>query len=180
MDEAQIEVIEETPMGDDSIHEYFPGAKIIKYSELNNIKSIDELLPKNKSYFFMLIEDSPSKGHWVAVNRINDELEFFDSYGGQPDSQLKWIGMEERVGLGQASKRLTELFKDSGMEVNYNPVKYQEKGDDIQTCGRHCCLRIKMMLEGKDLDAYNNYMEALKHSSGMNYDEIASFFINRT
>ena len=178
MDQEELEEIEETPMGDDSIKRYFPNAKIVTYKELNDINSIEELLPKNKSYFFMLIEDSPNKGHWVAVNRINNKIEFFDSYGGQPDSQLKWLPMETREGLGQAEKRLTELFKDSGMKVKYNPVKYHEVSQEIQTCGRHCCLRIKTMLDGKDLDAYYKYMKGLKNSKGVSYDEIVSFFIS--
>ena len=178
MDKEELEEIAETPMGDSSIHHYFPNARIVTYNELNDIDSIEELLPKNKSYFFMLIEESPNKGHWVAVNRINNKIEFFDSYGGEPDSQLKWIPMERRESLGQAEKRLTELFKKSGMKVQYNPVKYQEVAQEIQTCGRHCCLRIKTMLDGKDLDAYYKYMKSLKHSKGGSYDDIVSFFIS--
>jgi hypothetical protein len=64
------------------------------------------------------------------------------------------------------------------MKVQYNPVKYQEVAQEIQTCGRHCCLRIKTMLDGKDLDAYYKYMKDLKHSKGGSYDDIVSFFIS--
>jgi len=35
------------------------------------------------------------------------------------------------------------------------------------------------MLEGKDLDAYHKYMNQLKASRGLNYDEVVSFFIRR-
>jgi len=179
MNEQHLEQIEETPMGDDDIRTYFPNAKVIAYKKLNDVGSIQELLPKDKSYLFMLIEDSPNKGHWVCMNRINNTIEFFDSYGGAPDSQLKWIPEEQREMLGQGDKRLTQLLKNSGMKVNYNPFKYQEEDFDIQTCGRHCCLRIKTMLDGKNLDGYHKYMNEMKDSSGMNYDEIVSFFIRR-
>jgi hypothetical protein len=177
MNEQEIEVIEDTPMGDDNIRSYFPNAKIVNYNHLNEIDSIDDLLPNNKSYCFMLIEDSPNQGHWVCLNKLNGKIEFFDSYGGKPDSQLKWTPMQERKELGQAKKRLTQLLKKSGYKVNYNPVHYQQDGGDIQTCGRHCCLRIKNMLNGKDLDAYNKFMKQEKERTGMDYDEIVSFFI---
>jgi len=179
MDEKQLEQIEEKPMGDDDIKTYFPKAKIIVYNDLNDIKHIDELLPMNKSYFFLLIESKPNSGHWVAVNKLNGKLEFFDSYGGKPDSQLSWIPMEKREQLGEDEKRLTQLFRESGLKVNYNPFKYQEMDEDIQTCGRHCCMRIKTMLDGKDLDQYHNYMEQMKKSRGLNYDEVVAFFIRR-
>jgi hypothetical protein len=179
MDESQLEQIESRPMGDGDIRTYFPNAKIMLYNELNNMEHIDELLPKDKSYAFILIEDSPNKGHWVCIDRLKNELNFFDSYGGAPDSQLKWIGMEDRKELGQAEKKLTQLLKSSGYKVNYNPFKYQEKGHEIQTCGRHCCLRIKKMLDGNDLDAYHKFMNNTKKSMGMDYDDIVAYFIRR-
>jgi hypothetical protein len=177
MDENHIEEIEETAMGDDNIRTYFPKARICVYNKLNNIDSIHEFLPNNKSYFFMLIEDSPNRGHWVCMNKLNNVIEFFDSYGGAPDTQLKWMGKENNKMLGQGHHRLSELLKDSGCKVVYNPIHYQQENEDIKTCGRHCCLRIKKMLEGKNLDDYNKFMENNKNSSGMDYDEIVSFFI---
>lgn len=179
MDKQQLEVIEEKPMGDNDIKTYFPNAQIILYNKLNDMDHIDELLPRDKSYAFILIEDSPNKGHWVCIDKLKNQINFFDSYGGAPDSQLKWTPMEERQELGQAEKKLTQLLKGSGYKVNYNPVKYQEKGSDIQTCGRHCCMRIKQMLEGKDLDDYLKFMNNAKKSYNMDYDEVVSFFIRR-
>ena len=80
--------------------------------------------------------------------------------------------------LGQGRKRLSQLMSKSGLKVKYNPIHYQSEGPDVKTCGRHCCLRIKMMLKGKDLDDYNKFMEKQKQSSDMSYDEIVSFFIH--
>lgn len=91
MDKGELEELEETSMGDDDIRTHFPNANIIVYNNLNDIDDISEVLPNNKSYFFLLIEDSPNKGHWVCVNKLNNKIEFFDSYGGAPDSQLKWM-----------------------------------------------------------------------------------------
>jgi hypothetical protein len=133
----------------------------------------------NKSYFFLLIEDKKNSGHWCCVNKLGNIIEFFDSYGGKPDSQLNYVPDNVKVQLGEDEKRLTQLLREAGYKVNYNPFKYQEVDGDIQTCGRHCCLRIKTMLEGKDLDAYHSYMNQMKKSRGLNYDEVVSFFIRR-
>lgn len=179
MDESKLEEIEGKPMGDDDIKSYFPKAKIIVYNDLNDINHIDELLPMNKSYFFLLIESKKNSGHWVCIDKLKGVINFFDSYGGKPDSQLSWIPMEKREELGEDEKRLTQLFRESGYKVNYNPYRYQEMDGDIQTCGRHCCMRIRSMLDNKDLDQYYNYMEQMKKSRGMNYDEIVAFFIRR-
>ena len=179
MNQEKIEQIEETPMGDDDIRTYYPNATIIAYKKLAQYKSILDLLPKDKSFFFMLIEDSPNKGHWVVVTRLGNKIEFFDSYGGAPDSQLKWIPEEQREMLGQGDKMLTKLFKQSGYKVYYNPYSYQEEDFDIQTCGRHCVLRVKTLMDGKDLDGHYRYLKEMKDSSGMTYDEIVSFFIRR-
>lgn len=179
MEQVDLEEIEEKPMGDNDIRTYFPSAKILVYNSLNGMAHIDELLPNNKSFAFLLIEDSPNKGHWVSLDKLNNQINFFDSYGGAPDSQLKWISEGQREELGQDRKTLTKLLKNSGYKVNYNPVKYQEKDSDIKTCGRHCVMRIKKMLENKDLDDYLKFMEGIKKSTGMDYDEIVSFFIRR-
>jgi hypothetical protein len=101
--EQQEEQVIEEPMGDDDIRKYFPNAKIITYSSLNDFNDINELLPKDKDYTFLLIEDSPNKGHWVCVSKYGDVVEFFDSYGGQPDSQLKWNSKEKNNQLGHQS-----------------------------------------------------------------------------
>ena len=41
-------------MSDDDIRYYLPDAKILTYSELSNIKKIEDLLPRHKSYFILL------------------------------------------------------------------------------------------------------------------------------
>jgi len=176
MDEEELEVIQDTSMNDGNIRNYFPDAKIITYNDLNDIDHIDELLPDNKSYFIMLIEQEKGKGHWVCLNKINDNIEFFDSYGGKPDDQLKYTPEENKEELGLDGKRLTQLLKESGHTVKYNPIKYQAKDGDIKTCGRHVCNRIKQMQKGKTLNTYQDFMNDIKKAKGLDYDEIVSFF----
>jgi len=179
LSEQQEEEIIEEPMGDDDIRHYFPNAKIITYSQLMDYDTIEDLLPSDKDYAFLLIEDSPNKGHWVVVSKYGDTVEFFDSYGGQPDSQLKWNSKDKNKKLGQSHKKLTEMFNKYGGRTVYNPIKYQGEEPDVNTCGRHCSFRILNMKEGKDLDNYYKYMSQLKKHSGKDYDEIVANFIKK-
>ena len=174
-----LEQVEETPMGDDDIKFYFPNAKILKYSELQGYGSFDELLPGEKDFCFMLLEESPNKGHWLGLLKYGDTAEVFDSYGGKPDSWLKWNDQNKNKKLGQGHKTLSELLSKFDGKVVYNPIHYQGEGSDINTCGRHTTLRAKKMKEGMNLDQYYNWMQRQKSNSGKDYDEIVSNYIKK-
>lgn len=179
MNSTDLEEIKEDPMGDDDIRFYFPSAKIIKYADLARYPTFEKLLPKDKDFSFLLLENSPNKGHWLGLLKYNDTAEVFDSYGGKPDSWLSWNSKDENQELGQDSKELTRLLKTFKGKVVYNPIKYQGEGNDINTCGRHCTLRVKKMREGKNLDQYYTWLKSQKEGSGKDYDDIVSFFIQR-
>jgi len=177
LNEEQQEQVEATPLGDDDLRKYFPSAKVITYKELNDYNNLDELLPNEKSFAFLLLESSPNKGHWIALSRYGDEIEVFDSYGGAPDTQIKWNSSKTNKDLGQDGKPLSKLLKGSGKDIVYNPIKYQSNGNDINTCGRHCCYRIQNMKQGKNLDSYYKHMEQLKDNTGLDYDGIVANMI---
>lgn len=177
--EQQEEQVIEEPMGDDDIKKYFPSAKILTYSQLNDYETLDDLLPGDKDFAFLLIEDSPNKGHWVCISKYGKIAEFFDSYGGKPDSQLSWNSAGKNRQLGQGKKKLTEMFNNFDGRVVYNPIEYQEDGGDVNTCGRHCTFRILNMKQGKNLEDYYSHMKQLKSNMGKNYDEIVANFIQR-
>ena len=69
----------EYPLTDSDIETYL-GKKvnIINFSELKNYNHIDELLPDDKSYVIILIEQDKNTGHWIALMRY-DQM----SYGGK-------------------------------------------------------------------------------------------------
>ena len=176
LNDTEQEQVEAEPMGDDDIRRYFPNATIITYNDLAKYNDITELLPKDKDFVFMLIESSENKGHWVALTRYGDTVEFFDSYGGKPDSQLKWNSSKKNEALGQGKKYLSNLLAGHNGNVVYNPVHYQGNGD-INTCGRHCTFRIQNMKDGKNLDDYYNHMKRLKNNMGVDYDGVVANFI---
>jgi hypothetical protein len=180
-DNPQVEEIIEEPMDDTDIRAYYPNAKIMRYSDLAKYKSITQLLPKDKSYAFILYQHAPNNGHWTLLMRYGDTIEFFCSYGSQIDAPLKWTNPKDRRLLGEAVPYLTNLLKNQNeFKVVHNPVQYQSKGSDKATCGAHDVMRLSQMLNhGQDLSDYYDYMTKIKKESGLSYDEIVANFVSK-
>ena len=70
-----------TMFSDKDFERFFSDAasNIIKYSDLDEIKHINELLPVD-GYKIILIESTKNSGHWTCLIRIKGNLIFFDSY----------------------------------------------------------------------------------------------------
>jgi hypothetical protein len=169
-----------TPIADNIISRYYPTDKIISYHQLDDCKSIYDILPDNLDCCFLLYEASLNNGHWCLLSSYSDDgenvIEFFDPYGNKPDSELKWTPKSQRESIGIDEPFLTNLLKNH--KVIYNKKKYQGSGASIQDCGRHCLTRGKLLHENKfTLDEYHKALEYLKQKSGMNYDEIVSSII---
>lgn len=133
-------------------------ANLITYPELNKYDNIEEIL-KPFGACIILYETKKNYGHWVClIERGNNNIEFFDSYGKMIDHQLKFIPEHFRVESKQKYTLLTYLLLKSGKKIEYNNYKLQSTKNDINTCGRWCAIRIK-----------------LKH---INIDDFANIFIS--
>ena len=164
-------------MGDDDLRYYLPDAKILTYSELSNIKKIEDLLPRHKSYFILLYPvQSESSGHWIAVTRYSKMIAYFDSYGKKPDEPLTW-GKYNNV-----HRRLSELLNNTKLRVDYNNIDFQNnKGFTISTCGAFAVFRVLTMVEmNADLEKNNIILKTLKETNeDKSYDDIVVEFINK-
>jgi len=174
-----IKDISETPMGDDNIRQYLPGAKVLKYSELADIDNIEELLPRPKTYFFLLYESSYNRGHFVVVNRYidngKDTICFFCSYGSKIDAPLYWNSQGKNKELGQDQPYLSQLLQKSGKNIQYNRVQYQSKRSPVATCGAFATLWIKANLrDNMNLQDFHDWISEIKEETGLSYDAIAS------
>jgi len=176
-----VEEIIEEPMDDTDIRAYYPNAKIMRYSDLKNYKTITQLLPKDKSYAFLLYQQETNSGHWVLIMRYGSTIEFFCSYGSAIDAPLKWTNPRDRQMLGEAVPYLSNLLKSQKeFNVIHNPVQYQSKGSDKATCGAHDVMRLSQMLNhGQDLTDYYDFMSRVKKESGLSYDEIVANFVSQ-
>jgi hypothetical protein len=159
--ENKINKIKEYPLGDNEIKKYLPTVPVMKYSKLSNYKTIEELLPENKTYCILLYEWSPNVGHWVALLRYNDQYEYFDSYGNKLDDPLNWVDLGIRKELDQNIPYLTNLLK--GKKILVNKIKYQKEDPEIATCGRWCIFRIlSNKNEDLNLKEFHTFFKKIK------------------
>ena len=174
-----IKTIEKYSLSDSDIRTILGrSCKIVKYSELSNYNTIEQLLPKEKASIIILIEDSLDHGHWVGMCRFKNTYMYFDSYGNPVDSDLKWTSMETRRQLNEDKPYLNQLLDKTDRECIYNNVKYQEMNQDINTCGAHIShFLYRMKHDNMDLKDYYMYMKEIKQISKHTYDEIVSIFI---
>ena len=151
---------------------------IIKYSELANLHSLDELLPRRVDCCVLLHEDSSNRGYWVALLKYNDMFKHVDSYGIKPDKELQWVNMKKRLMLKQATPYLSNFLHDE--RYIYNNVRYQETEATVNTCGSHVVTRIyRLKNYNMNLDAYNEFMRELKDDYGITHDTVVAKFIDR-
>lgn len=117
--------------------------KIIRYEELENITSIDEILdPYGCCVILYQLEEG--YGHFCALLKHSyNKLEFFGSYGLKIDEQLKYSTYNLRKHNGVETPHLSHLIEQSNYSVISNTVKLQKFKKDINTCGRWVSLRIR-------------------------------------
>ena len=147
--------------------------KILTYQYLNKIDNINELLEPYKN-FILLYLSKPKFGHWVCVLKHPDRIEFFDPYGGtyEPDVELDEIDNHIKKITNQDFPYLSQLIYDSRYPVEFNNYQFQQYGDDIQTCGRHCIMRV--LLKDLLLDDYYEFMNELSRKFNINFDQIVT------
>lgn len=179
--ELNEEIAEEKaqPMDDKDIRDFLPDVKIMRYSDLKNYNSIQELLPNDVDYCIILYQESENKGHWVAVLRYKNTFEYFDPYGsknGEIDEPLLWTPCLVRVKLNCHIPYMTRFFNNIDTSIYkaiYNPVKYQVLRDDVNSCGRHCTFRIlNLIKKNRDLEQYYKHMLKLRDKYKLNFDSI--------
>ena len=177
----EMEELQREPMGDDDIKFYYPNAHIITYPDLRKYRTIEDLLPKNKSYCFLLYLQTPNSGHWTLLSRNNNVIEFFCSYGSSPSTPLKWTPKNVRKKLGMNIPYLDKLLSKTNIPVIYNPIDYQNKVDlEVSTCGRHCVCRLNTILDdNQKLTDYYKMISSIKKETGKSYDDIVSSLINK-
>ena len=111
-----------------------PKAKFIVYSEIHNLKNIDELLGKYEMAFILYLLQSETYGHWVCLFKRDGKMSYFNSYGLTPDEDFKYAKKGLRKLVHEEEPYLFELLAKSGYECEYNDYCFQ--GKNTSTCGR--------------------------------------------
>lgn len=171
-----------TPLTDGDLERYFGSGKnseVMKYSDLANYRTIDELLPLPIDFRIVLVEQEKNIGHWVCILKYKNVIESFNSYGKDIDRQKDTFGAIKNRLLGQQTDYLTKLVKKSKYNYVINKTPFQSKEEGINTCGRWCILRIIAMKDlFMDLEQFKEMV--IKGCKDLNVepDALVSIWIN--
>ena len=74
------------PLSDEDLRKLLGSdLRILKYSELAEVRDLNELLTRPQDYCIILYEEVLDTGHWTGLLKYNGVFEHFDSYGVRPD-----------------------------------------------------------------------------------------------
>lgn len=156
--------------------------KIIEFKDMDNYKSVYDLLPNEKDFVVILIEQKDNSGHWVLLLRDKNRIEQHDSYGCTLESELNFISQAMNRILGQSKKEFHDLMKtvNDEDEIVYNKARLQSENPAIATCGRHVCLRALMHNLGYSLEEYLQFLDDHHEETGLPIDVIVCRFVSLT
>jgi hypothetical protein len=125
---------------------------------------------KNSNYVVINYLSEPHYGHWVCLYKNGNTINFFDSYGGYPDEQLKYIPDNFKLISNQEYPHLLKLlYKSKDYDVEYNYKKLQ--GNGTTTCGRWVGLYLAVC-DLMSIDAFGKLMESLSKKMNLSKDEL--------
>jgi len=152
------------------------NVKMVKFDQLDEYKTIEQLLLKQKDCVVIFWEtESANVGHWTALCRLNETYIFFDSYGHSEEEDFSYIPMTLRSQLGIDKDYLKELLK--GKHVISNHVDYQKMKDGVDTCGRFVAIFLYIFKRGYSLADFQKIMKKnLVRGGFKSYDEMAVDF----
>lgn len=125
-----IEELKKEALTDTDLLDYV-DSKIVEYPTLEYIDDIDDLFLEDSCILFIPNTSRNNIGHWVCLIKHDKTIEYFDSYGREPDPQSYLKG---------SYPFLSNLLYNSNYRLIYNNIKLQGKGTN--TCGRHVIVRI--------------------------------------
>jgi hypothetical protein len=139
------------------------NSPMITYPQLQQFNSIGDIFKKLKSdHFILLYTTSQNFGHWCCCFKLpNGDIEFYDSYGGEPDSRLKYMKdyynkYETETGNVYYPHLSYLLLKTpKNVKIHFSPYQHQELAPGISTCGRHVGWRL--LHRFLDIDTYSQF-----------------------
>jgi hypothetical protein len=131
---------------------------------------------KNSDYILVNYLSRPNYGHWVCLyfNRKNNIINFFDSYGGMPDDQLKYIPTNFRIASNQYYPNLLQLLYDLSNETNGPTIEYNFialQNNESTTCGRWCALYLSVC-DVLTIDQFSSIIKKIADMVNISTDEL--------
>jgi hypothetical protein len=149
---------------------------IMLYSDLIENGVINSLMQSPCKCVIFLVRQEETSGHWCLcfMKEKGSEIgvHVYDPYGNPPDSKnwKKYVKNDILESLHQEQPYLLKELYNSGYNIYFNEFKHQKKGDNIQTCGKHCILRSCFL--DLDTDEYNELLKRKCESMGVTPDEL--------
>lgn len=149
-DHLTIHELEKQPLSDGDIQRLVKTT-VVRYPDLKK-HSLDDLL-KTGSCVILFLTKNSHDGHWTCLIDHGSYLEFFCSFGTQPDGHFRWLSPARGRKL-DGPPVLGPMLRASKKPVVYNTFQFQNKAK--ADCGRHVVARI--MHKDIDLDSYKALM----------------------
>jgi len=155
--------------------------KIMKYSDLEGVKNLNDIMTEPKDYRIILIETQRNTGHWTAILKYNDKyFEWFDSYGLKPDAEFEFISPEMQEILDERQHILTILLNKvllKGGKWIYNNVKFQKQAENVNSCGRWVTTRLYFFLKHNyNLKQFQDFFINWKKRTNLPFDVLVVEF----
>lgn len=152
----EVKKLRDLPLSDSDLKELLGGrVNVHLYGDLKHMNSIDELISPYDCAIILFQWSPDGIGHWVAVIKHGNLLEYYDPYGKYIDWWLRKIDKNFAVESGQDHSYLSKLMIDSDYDLSYNEFPFQSMKNKSATCGRwsviRCILKDMCLAEFKDL-----------------------------
>ena len=159
----------------EDIKELLGGVEIVRFSELGDYDSIEQLLPSNRCSVVIFIEtESYTRGHWCSLSRDGDSYIWFDSYGMQEKQDYALIPRHTKKSLKERNY-LKELLQ--GKRLIQNKFDYQKWSNKSMTCGRWVVMWLTCFGLGGDLKTFNKKINnCMKKGGFSSFDELAVYY----
>lgn len=141
---------------------------ILNYPQLESMKDIDDMFDSKGRCILLYPNAAINAGHWCCLIRRPDSIEFFDPYGDKPEEQKNGLSRTRLQELEIHEPYLMRLMRNKRIPIFYNKLGFQQKNDDVATCGRHCVVRL--LYSPYDLDTYHQIIK----KSGLSPDSFVT------
>ena len=118
-------------------------APVILYDDLTTESDIISLLGPNKRAFLLFPTGADPSGHFIALlyNSNTRVFEHMDPYGLDINQELKYsTNAKVQQNILQF---IYNKLQQQGIKILYNPYKFQQLTSGINTCGKHCAVRLR-------------------------------------
>ena len=154
----------------------------LQFIEYTDLKELDEKEFLNMLPLIVYYRNSDDFGHFTLVHIVphkkSTAIEFFNSYGEELDSYFyDDTNTGAQVRKYNIYPYLTDLFINCGLKLTYNQFHFQKRGDNINTCGKHCVARL--INNCYDLIKYKKAFDNTCKRMGHDYDYVVSSYYEK-